>query len=99
MAFQSIKRILPQAIQSAGIARQVTAARVVEEATEKLRLLWGDEKAAYAEVVSFSDGTLKWRTTSSVAMQELKLMEKQLVNDLNRELGSRVIRSFTYTTR
>ncbi|MDO8583695.1 MAG: DciA family protein [bacterium] len=99
MAFQSIGRILPKAMHEAGISKQVTAARVVEEATKKLQLLWGEEKARYVEVVSFADGALKWRTASSVALQELKLTETRLINDLNRELGSRVIRSFIYTGR
>ncbi|MBM3204987.1 DUF721 domain-containing protein [Candidatus Uhrbacteria bacterium] len=96
MSFQPIRRILPKAIQEAGILHQVTAARVVEEATQTLKQLWGAERAVYVQVISFSDGTLKLRSSSGAAIQELKSMEIAFQNELNRRLGSRIIKNLSY---
>jgi len=90
-SFEPLSRILPKAINRAGISKQVTAARVVEKAAHVLRALWGEEKAAHVEMVSFKDGVLKLKTHSGPASQELKLWELRLVNQMNRELGSRVV--------
>lgn len=91
MPFEPVSRILPKAIQKAGISRQVTAARVLEEWATVLKQLWGEEKAAHIEGVSLANGTLKLRSRSGVAAQELKIWEARLVNQLNRELGSRIV--------
>ena len=91
MPFEPIRRILPKAIQSAGISRQVNAARVIEEATGLIKNLWGEEKAAYVHIVSFSDGVLKIRALASVALQELRVWEIRIQNELNRSLGTSVV--------
>ncbi|HEU0050830.1 MAG TPA: hypothetical protein VFQ60_02110 [Patescibacteria group bacterium] len=97
MGFEPIRRILPKAIATAGITKQVTAARVIEEANRITRALWGEEKTRYLEIVSFANGILKWRVRSASALQELKSWETRFINELNRELGSRTIRAFSYT--
>ena len=91
MSFQPIRKILPQAIQSAGIQRQVTAARVMEEAQAALRRLWGEERAAYARPVSFKEGVLKIAALAPAASQELKLISVRLQNEVNRVLGSKIV--------
>jgi hypothetical protein len=91
MSFEPIRRILPKAIAGAGIVEQVTAARVVAEAGRALTRLWGEEKAAYVDVVSFRDGQLKLRIGSSVARQELRVWETRLINEVNRLLGRRTV--------
>lgn len=93
MPFEPIRRILPQAIQSAGISRQVTSARVIEEAGQALVRLWGEEKAAYIQIISFQEGILKCKALAPVAMQELKVWEVRFQNEINRVLGSRAIMS------
>ncbi|MFA6429086.1 MAG: DciA family protein [Patescibacteria group bacterium] len=92
MAFTSIRRILPQAIQQAGITRQVTAVRIVEEMQSTLRALWGEERAAFVDVVSFKEGELKLVSRSSSATQELALWSVRLQNELNRRLGSHAVK-------
>jgi len=91
MSFQSIGKILPQAIQQAGIGRQVTAARVVQEAQEAIRRLWGEERANYINIVSFKDGMIKIVATAPAAAQEIKSAAVQLQNEVNRALGSKII--------
>jgi len=99
MSFEPIRRILPKAIQSAGISRQITAVRVIDEAMKLIRTLWGEEKARYVECVSFVGGVLKIRALAPAAMQELKIWQIRLQNDLNRALGGKVISQIIVTDR
>lgn len=93
MPFEPIRKILPSAIASAGIGVQVTAARVVEVAAETIRREWGEERASYVTVVSFSGGSLKVHTRSSAAAQTLKVETTKMMNAVNRALGSLVVKS------
>lgn len=91
MTFQSIRKIIPTTIQKAGITRQVTAVRVLEVARESITRLWGEEKAAFVQPVSFAEGTLKLAARAPAAAQELRVWETRLQNEINRALGSRVV--------
>lgn len=97
MTFQPIRRILPHAIHGAGISRQVTAARVIEEAARSINALWGEEKAAYIQFISFAEGVLKLHATAPAALQEFKREEIAFQNELNRRLGSRVVLRMVYS--
>lgn len=98
MSFQSIRKIIPKAIQDAGITRQVTSVRVLDEASAALRRLWGGEKASFVVPVSFGEGVLKLSTRAPAAMQELRVWETRLQNEINRSLGSRVVRSLQFVS-
>lgn len=91
MAFESIRRVLPKAIESAGLKRQVDAVRVISIADELLRRLWGDEKAVLIHFVSLSQGTLKAESSSAAAVQELKLIQGRFVSELNRQLDGKIV--------
>jgi len=96
MPFEPIRRILPRAIQNAGISRQVTASRIIESAGETVNALWGEEKAAFVRAVSFHDGILKLVATSPAALQELRLWDVRLQNELNRRIGSKVVQKIVF---
>ena len=96
MAFEPIRSILPQAIRSAGLNEQVTAARVVEVTAQTLIRLWGEERAALIEIISFREGTVKIRSRSGVAIQTLKTEESSFINAVNRVLGARVVRRLSW---
>jgi hypothetical protein len=91
MSFLPIRRILPKAIQAAGIQQQVTSVRVLAEASSALQRLWGEERSMYAHPVSFHDGVLKIEATAPAALQELRVTELRLQNELNRLLGSKTV--------
>lgn len=93
MSFEPIKRILPSALRSAGISKQIEAVRVLSVAQETMVALWGEEKAVYIECVSFAAGELKVRALAPAALQELKVWEVRIRNEINRALGSKVILS------
>lgn len=96
MPLEPIRRILPGAIRFAGISEQATAARVIYETQQTLRRLWGEEKAEYVRVVSFSQGVLKLSSTSGAALQELNMQRVRIQNEINRALGSKVITRIVY---
>ncbi len=91
MALVSIRRLLPAALRAAGISEQATAARVVHEADQVIRRLWGEEKAAYVRIVSFSGGVLKFGSLSGAALHELGMQRVQIQNEINRILGSKIV--------
>jgi len=91
MPLEPIRRILPQAVRSAGISEQVTAARVVYETEQVMIRLWGAEKAQYLQVISFQGGTLKLGSSSGAALQELKMQSVRFQNEINRVLGTKTI--------
>lgn len=96
MAFQSIRRLLPNAIQSAGLNEPVTTVRVLEEARLALIRLWGEERAAFVTPLSFQTGVLKLQVRAPSALQELRLMETRLQNEINRALGEKKIINLVY---
>ena len=92
MAFQSIRRIIPQAIQKAGIDSEVSAARVLDEAKNALVRIWGEERAAYVEPSSFKDGDLRLTIRSASAAQMFRTIESQVRNEVNRAIGQQRVR-------
>jgi hypothetical protein len=93
MTFYPISRIIPKAIQKAGIDSQVSAARVVEEARKVILRLWGDERARFAEPASFREGTLNVAVRSASAAHTLRTMETRIVNEINRMLGQKKVKT------
>jgi len=93
MSFQSIRRILPKAIEHAGIKKHIDAVRVVESAEKTLQALWGEELAHKVRFVSFQSGILKATSSSPAAVQELKLLQTKFQNEVNRALGEQIVRT------
>lgn len=91
MSFQSIKRLIPQAIRSHGISKQIQSRQVLEASIAVLKRLWGEEKVKYILPLSFREGTLKLESVSGPAMQQLKVDQIRFLNELNRQLGERVV--------
>lgn len=91
MAFQPIRRILPDAIHQAGIEEQVSSVRILSLAAQTLEQFWGAEKAQYVEWISFKDGILKAKPLAPAAAQELRSWEVRILNELNRALRAKKI--------
>ncbi len=99
MAFQSIRRILPGAIRSAGITRQVTAARVIEVARQSVVRLWGEERAAYVEPLAFQEGELKIAGLAPAALQELEVDRVRIQNEINRALDAKAVHRLRFVSK
>jgi Dna[CI] antecedent, DciA len=91
MAWQSLKSLMNKSLDKAGINEQVTAQRVLDTATKLLVQRWGDDMAAMISFKSFNSGNLQVNSTSSAAMQTLKVERIDFMNALNYQLGKRVV--------
>lgn len=91
MAFEPIKRLLPRSVASHGLTRELQARRVLELSVTVLQGLWGKERAQYLEPVSFHDGQLSLKVSSAAAKQQLSTQLTPYMNELNRQLGEKVI--------
>lgn len=96
MPFEPIRRLLPQAVQAAGIREQVTAARVLKEAEQTIKRLWGEEKAGYVRAISFTAGTLKLGSLAPAALQELKMDRVRIQNEINRAIGEKSVKAIMF---
>ena len=95
MAFQPIRRILPEAIRQAGLDTQVSSVRVLQLAQETLERFWGIETAQYIQWISYKDGVVRVRVAAPVARQELRAWEVRLLNEINRALGAKRVVKIT----
>jgi len=91
MSWDSIKKIMPQAIQKSGIREQVTAVRVLQISEQVLGARWGQERASLVVFVSFASGILKIQTASPAAMQMLGKERLDITNAINHALGQRAV--------
>ncbi len=89
MPFHSIKKILPSVLAGRPFTRQLEASQVLEHAAAAVLGVWGEERARFVNPVSFADGTLKFESTSAVAMQQFRVDEVRMMNEINRRCGSR----------
>lgn len=64
---------------------------MLESAATVLRALWGEKKAAYITPVSFAEGVLKLASSSASALQQLRVDETRILNEVNRQLGARSV--------
>lgn len=91
MSFQPIKRLIPQSIRSHGISKQIQARQVLEVACLVLKRMWGEERSGYVAPLSFVEGILKVECTSGSAMQQLRVDQTRVMNEMNRQLGERSV--------
>lgn len=89
---EPIKRIIPGFIRGHGFSNQLKVRRVIENAFKILPGLWGEERAAHIQFVSFKEGVLKAEAISAPAMQQLNLEKTRFINELNRSLGEKTVK-------
>jgi hypothetical protein len=87
MSFEPLKRILVQSMKSAPISKEIGIARVFEAFQNVMQIRWGDERAAFLAPVSFKEGVLKIESRSPAAIQEFRLVETMVKNEINRQMG------------
>lgn len=94
MSLKSIGGIQSESLAKyAGLRRNVDAVRVMDAAKKALAGLWGAPRAEHMRPISFQEGELKLAASASVVVGELKREEVRLMNEVNRMLGARVVRS------
>jgi len=64
---------------------------VIEVTRECLAGLWGEEKAKHVDPVSFAGGELRLLSRVPAAVQELRMWDVRLRNEINRKLGGKIV--------
>ncbi len=99
MSFQPIRKLLGGVVANHGLSQQIVARKVLELVPSVLPQLWDPDRAKYISVVSFREGVLKLESISAVALQQLHLDETRFMNELNRQLGERIVRRIEVRSR
>ena len=89
--FNHIKNLLNKSINKAGIGRQMEATQVVEQADRVLRQILSQPVYEKIKPVSFKDGMLTIACLNSVAAQEVKLMQREIVEKINQVFDERLV--------
>ncbi len=76
-----------QSMKTAPISKELGIARVFESFQNVLQIRWGEERAVFLVPVSFKDGILKIESRSPAAIQEFRLIEMMVKNEINRQMG------------
>jgi predicted nucleic acid-binding Zn ribbon protein len=79
--------ILPAVLEQLGLARTAEGWRAVSE----WPAVAGERIARHTRALSFRDGTLAVEVEGSAWMQELSLLKRELLRNLNRHLGADVV--------
>lgn len=93
MSFSQIGNILDKTIkQKSGLAKQVTAALVCDEFDKIVGEKWGKKVKHKAKAIYFKDNILTIASLSSVMAQEIKLHEREILDEINKKFSSNVER-------
>lgn len=91
MSFQPLKDDLAKRVQKAGISEEAEAAMVLERVITVLKRLFGDDADKNMKPLYVKRGVLTVSCLSSVAAQELKLREREIVQEVNDHFGKQVV--------
>lgn len=91
MTFKSLKDDLTKRVQQTGISEEVEASLVLEKVTSVLKRLFGDDVDKKMKPLYVKRGVLTVSCLSSVAAQELKLHEREIIQDVNTHFGKSVV--------
>ncbi|MEK7532351.1 MAG: DUF721 domain-containing protein [Patescibacteria group bacterium] len=92
----TIKQLLPRAVQHNGIAASIDAARVVTTATLVLEDIFDPTIAARMRPLYLKNRTLTINCDSTTVAQELKLRETEILTKLEDRLGAKLIDRIRY---
>lgn len=89
---ESIARVLPSLLRELGLEAGVLGWRAVTEWPDAV----GPRVARRARAVSFKDGTLLVEVEGSSWRYELGFLKRDLLRQLNRHLGSQLVRDLEF---
>ncbi|MDO8626367.1 MAG: DciA family protein [Candidatus Magasanikbacteria bacterium] len=92
MSFLTIRKILEDRSQGQRpLARQVTAALVVEKANQILENYFPKLIPDYLNIICFKNSVLLVGVASPAVAAEIRLKKKQILNELEQALGTRIV--------
>ena len=92
LSVESISRVLPSLLRDLGLEAGVLGWRAVTEWPDAV----GPRVARRARAVSFKDGTLLIEVEGSSWRYELGFLKRDLLRQLNRHLGSQLVRDLEF---
>ena len=87
MSAEAVGGVLGRVLDNLGLSREMTGWQAVEAWPR----LVGPRVARHARAVAFRHGTLHVEVEGSAWMQELSLLKRELLRNLNRHLGADVV--------
>lgn len=96
MPFQPIGKILTQLIKKKGLNRQIEAVLVIDKFHEIIKDIWGEDISEQAKALHLKDKKLTIACLSSVAAQEIRLHESEILEKLNKEFGDGMVEKLRY---
>ncbi len=91
MGFTPIKHTLNRNIQSSGLQDQVDGARAIELFSSVLSTILPPDLAVQVKGLYLKNRTLTVSVPSPVIGQEVKLHERQIVEQLNTKIGATIV--------
>ncbi|MFA5318266.1 MAG: DUF721 domain-containing protein [Patescibacteria group bacterium] len=94
--FQGIKNLLPQSIQRAGITRQIGANLILHKYEQAAREILGKEISRQTKAMYLKNNILSVACLSSLIMQELQYREKEIIEQINKNMGANIVKKLNY---
>lgn len=95
--FHDISKILPKSIQRAGISKRVGAVTVIEAFSTIIGDFLSPELAKKVRPLFVRDKVLTIASLSSIASQEVKLKEAELIAKINEKIGKTAVEKIRYS--
>ena len=93
MIVESISGVLPALLRDLGLEAGILGWRAVREWPDAV----GPGLARRTRAVSFQEGTLLVEVEGSAWLHELNILKRDLLRQLNRHLGSELVRDLRFT--
>lgn len=91
MPIQKIGDLVAGSVQRAGIQKEVAAAQVIERFKVLIQERWGNQILKRVSPKYLKRGTLIIKVKDSVFAAEMRLKEKELVGEVNKEYKKTVV--------
>jgi predicted nucleic acid-binding Zn ribbon protein len=99
MAIQRIGDLVEGSVKRAGIQQKVTAAQIIEEFKEQICERWGKQVLKRVTPKYLKRGTLTIEAKDSVFAAELRLKEKNLLDELNKKYEKAVVKKLRFLVK
>ncbi len=96
--FHDLKNLIANAVQRAGVSRQVEAATVVESFNRLAPEILGETIAHSAKAIYVRNNILTVECGSSLIMQEVRYREPEIIQALNKQAGGQVVEKIKYVS-
>ncbi|MCK5475742.1 MAG: DUF721 domain-containing protein [Candidatus Pacebacteria bacterium] len=92
----SINNGLKKSIQKAGIGREMEAFQICEFWEKTIEVIFTKEIAEKSQAIKYKNGTLTVAVLSSVLAQEFKFKEKEIKEEINKEIRYNAVRKIRF---